>query len=255
MKNKFYFLIILLLLTGCSSTNEKTNNNATQEQKETTFYVIRHGKTLLNEANRVQGWVDSPLMSEGISITEKLGKGLSKEGVIFDYAYSSDLGRAQKTANIILKELNQTDLELHLSEGFREVNFGTYEGEKYQVMMQDISNSLGFTNLDDFKKSDIYNLKIRTDAMQGLDRTGYAETFDELQSRMYDSLEEIAIEVDNLGGGNVLLVSHGMAIIALLSKLTDDPLPEHLGNASVSRINYKEGTFSVETVNDIHYLE
>lgn len=250
-----YLLLPLLLFTSCSPKNTIDTDNTKKVAKETTFYIVRHGKTLLNEANRVQGWVDSPLMSEGISITEKLGKVLLKEGVSFDYAYSSDLGRARQTTEIILKEMNQSDLSLNFYEGFREVNFRTYEGEKYSVMMQDVSNSLGFNNLDEFKQSDIYNLKVRTDTMQTLDKTGYAESFDQLQSRMQQTLKKTTTEVENNGGGNVLVVSHGMAIISLLTGMTDKEIPEHLANASVTKIVYKNDKFTVMSINDTHYLE
>ena len=255
MKKIFYLLLPLVLFTSCSSKNIVESDNTDNVQKETIFYIVRHGKTLLNETNRVQGWADSPLMSEGTSITEKLGKGLLKEDISFDYAYSSDLGRARQTADIILEEMNQSDLGLNFEEGFREVNFGTYEGEKYSVMMQDISNSLGFNNLDEFKQSDIYNLKVRTDAMQTLDKTGYAESFDQLQSRMQKTLKRTATEVENNGGGNVLVVSHGMAIISLLTGMTDKEIPEHLVNASVTKIVYKNDKFTVMSINDTHYLE
>ncbi|MDR1877109.1 MAG: phosphoglycerate mutase family protein [Flavobacteriaceae bacterium] len=29
-----------------------------------TFYIVRHGKTILNTLGRVQGWSDSPLTQE-----------------------------------------------------------------------------------------------------------------------------------------------------------------------------------------------
>ena len=31
----------------------------------TTFYVVRHGETLLNSIGRAQGWSDSPLTDNG----------------------------------------------------------------------------------------------------------------------------------------------------------------------------------------------
>ena len=33
-----------------------------------TFYVTRHGETLLNHLHKAQGWVDSPLTEKGIQI-------------------------------------------------------------------------------------------------------------------------------------------------------------------------------------------
>lgn len=257
MTKKFILSLIVvgtLLIGTIAYFNLDTIKSVVSPQKETTFYVVRHGKTLLNEANRVQGWADSPLMPEGISVTKKLGQGLKKENLTFDYAYSSDSGRAQQTSNIILTELNQTKLPLKTSENFREVNFGTFEGEKYPVMMAQVSKKLGYQDLAAFKKSDQYNLKVRTDTMQALDKTGYAENFTQFQSRLQNELKKTAQEVEKNGGGNVLLVAHGMAIMAMLTDLTDKKIPSHLDNASVTKITYKNGQFTVGKINDTHYL-
>ncbi len=34
------------------------------------FYIIRHGETLLNSLNRAQGWSDSPLTGNGMRLRE-----------------------------------------------------------------------------------------------------------------------------------------------------------------------------------------
>ena len=97
----------------------------------TMIYVVRHGKTMLNEAKRAQGWADAPLTDEGVKVTKKLAHGFKKRGIEFDYAYSSDLGRTRQTTGIILKGLGQSELPLREQQGLREVCFGTYEGEKF----------------------------------------------------------------------------------------------------------------------------
>ena len=37
------------------------------------FYIIRHGETLLNSLNRAQGWSDSPLTGNGEKTAKELG--------------------------------------------------------------------------------------------------------------------------------------------------------------------------------------
>lgn len=37
----------------------------------TRFYLMRHGQTLFNTLNRIQGWCDSPLTEKG---QDKLGR-------------------------------------------------------------------------------------------------------------------------------------------------------------------------------------
>lgn len=61
----------------------------------------------------------------------------------------------------------------------------------------------------------------------------------------------------NEGSGNVLVVSHGLSISALLDTLFDDfKMPEGgLKNASVSVIKVKDGKYNLESVNDTSYIE
>lgn len=40
------------------------------------IYITRHGETLYNIMNCVQGWVDSPLTDLGTGLATKLGVGL-----------------------------------------------------------------------------------------------------------------------------------------------------------------------------------
>ena len=86
-----------------------------------TFYLIRHGKTLNNEAGRLSGWVDTPLTPDGLELTQKAIKKLT--GVNFDYIYSSDLGRAFITAYVTPQALAPSVAIVPLA-GLREVNYG-----------------------------------------------------------------------------------------------------------------------------------
>lgn len=38
-----------------------------------TFYIARHGQTMMNALDRVQGWCDSPLTHQGIEVARYLG--------------------------------------------------------------------------------------------------------------------------------------------------------------------------------------
>lgn len=53
------------------------------------------------------------------------------------------------------------------------------------------------------------------------------------------------------------MTSHGMTIAALVSSLDDKaPVPATgLKNASMSKVTYKDGKYTVETVNDLTYVE
>ncbi|MNC76026.1 hypothetical protein D3C75_1276670 [compost metagenome] len=73
---------------------------------------------------------------------------------------------------------------------------------------------------------------------------------------MQAALTDIARKVSAQGGGNVLIVSHGMAILAKLEGMTpEENLRAPLQNASVTVITYKDGQFTVGKIGDMHYVE
>ena len=61
----------------------------------TEVYLVRHGETMFNQLNKVQGWADSPLTVKGINDLKITASNLSQ--VHFDKIYSSDLKRAIDT--------------------------------------------------------------------------------------------------------------------------------------------------------------
>ena len=113
--------------------------------KEVKIFLMRHGETILNKAGRTQGWCDGILTKEGIEVAVNVGFGL--RDIKFKSVYSSDLGRARKTAQIVIKENKASkDLKLQEREGLREVYFGKYEGEIDKMMFNDILNYLNVTS-------------------------------------------------------------------------------------------------------------
>ncbi|BAH06620.1 hypothetical protein CKR_1569 [Clostridium kluyveri NBRC 12016] len=91
--------------------------------RKITFYVTRHGETMYNILNKVQGWSDTPLTPRGIKIARLLGKGL--KDIDFVAAYSSDSGRAVETAEIILNESGNKQIKLYRDKRLREWGFGS----------------------------------------------------------------------------------------------------------------------------------
>ena len=65
------------------------------------LYLVRHGETDWNRARKIQGQVDIPLNEFGIHLAEETGKGL--KDIPVDLCFTSPLGRAKQTAEIILK--------------------------------------------------------------------------------------------------------------------------------------------------------
>lgn len=90
--------------------------------------IIRHGETDHSLQNRYSGFSDPPLNDRGIWQAEKLAYRMRNEKV--DIAYSSDLKRAHKTANIIFTSTTSlwVNKVVRKMAGFREMNFGIFEG-------------------------------------------------------------------------------------------------------------------------------
>ena len=81
--------------------------------------LLRHGETVWNKENRIQGHLDSPLNDVGIAQAEALAERLA--GETFAALYSSDLGRARETAERIA---SRTHHRIILDPGLRERNLG-----------------------------------------------------------------------------------------------------------------------------------
>lgn len=224
-----------------------------------TLYVVRHGKTVMNSLDRVQGWCDSPLTAEGIESARHLGLGLND--IQFDAAYCSDLRRTHQTIHLILDAKNQADLPVIEKAGFREASFGSYEGNFNYTMWNDAALFLGFTSrekmYDAIRKGEI-SYSHPLDAIHKIDKDkmATAENFAQVEQRSQLALKEVAEKELLAGSANVLIVAHGMSILALLQNLGgDNHLKSHLENASVCKVEYQNGQFNVLSMGDLSYLE
>lgn len=244
--------------TEASVTTEevkKTEQPATEvEQKEVVIYLTRHGKTMLNTSDRVQGWSDSPLTEPGVEIAQYLGKGLALEGIKFNAAYSSDSGRSIETANIVLKEVGQ-DAELTPIQlkDLREWNFGKFEGDFNDNMLEEIIEVLDYKGEEDVRTG--VDLPVLEDAIAAADETGTAENWEQGSTRIARALETIINDAPSHGGGNILVVAHGLTINTILRLQDPEMKTVPVPNAAVAKIKIENGKPIVETVNDVSYIE
>ncbi|SUB83494.1 Alpha-ribazole phosphatase [Pragia fontium] len=224
---------------------------------EVTIYLTRHGKTMFNTVHRAQGWSDTPLTQAGIDVAQQLGRGL--KGTPFIAVYSSDLGRARQTARVILNAQGDTTNPVIEMPGLRESCFGIYEGDLDPNMWNPAAKHLGYASSDalmaEFSAGKV-NISKMIDAIAAVDTINMAENYVTVRDRMKTSLKTIAESAQKQGGGDVLIVSHGVAISALLNEMTDKPIDTPPANASVSKIRYtSDGKFIVESINDMSYVE
>lgn len=103
--------------------------------KKVTFYYVRHGETLFNMYNRMQGSCDSPLTQNGIDQAKKAGEALKY--IPFAFAYTSTSKRARDTAAAICASHG---IEAEPTELLKEVNFGDFEGVVSDSWREEISS-------------------------------------------------------------------------------------------------------------------
>ena len=215
---------------------------------KTRLYLIRHGKTMFNTIGRAQGWSDSPLTAEGERGIHELGIGLRESGLAF--TRSSDSGRTIQTMGIILEELGLTGkIPYRFDKRIREWCFGSfdggYDGELFMGVMPRVFN------IDHVHQLSYAEL---AEGLVEVDTAGWAENWEKLSDRIWQGFSEIAEELEAAGGGNALVVSHGMTIgtfVYLINRMQ----PHGLGNGSVTIVDYEDGQFSVVSIGDMSYRE
>ncbi|KJY63415.1 Phosphoglycerate mutase [Lactobacillus helsingborgensis] len=218
----------------------------------TEVYFVRHGETMFNQLNKVQGWCDSPLTVKGINDLKITAQALSQ--VHFDDMYSSDLKRAIDTVHL-MKAANQVSEigKIKKLPEFREVFFGSFEGDDIEGTWKQIALAAGIGPETDVTKIinqvGIYEFR---EATKKADPRHLAENKKELDERMVRAisvLHELAV-----GDKRILLVSHGDFIKTLAIKYWNqsDGLHDIIfpNNGSVTRgILHENGDFEIVDYN------
>ena len=72
--------------------------------------LLRHGQSQWNLENKFTGWKNVPLTEKGEIEAKKAGELIKKNNIHIDFIFSSVLERANKTAEIAIKEANLQNL-------------------------------------------------------------------------------------------------------------------------------------------------
>lgn len=225
-----------------------------ENNKIVTIYLMRHGETILNKAGRTQGWCDSVLTKDGLDDVISCGIGLSN--IKFDSVYSSDLGRAVKTAEVIIEENNASEnLQLIKCEDLREMYFGKYEGGMDSDFHRELAQYLKVTSIEDLYER-LNCQREFCDACASLDETNEAEDYDTLLKRITSCFEKICKETSKKAPCNILIVAHGGILRILLEHYSKERIDlKNIDNASISKIEYKNNEFKIVSINDTSYTE
>lgn len=251
-------LSILLAAVGSFGGMKEAAAKESKQSKETTIYLVRHGKTWFNTQNQVQGFCDSLLTEEGEAQAKLVGEGL--KDVKFTAAYSSDLGRQRKTAQLILDQNEKKVPQIIENKGFREKNFGGFEGQSNDDMNLAVAKALnldypeGSDELWDFLKEQLTEEELANKVAE-VDPTKTAETYDQMKQRVEKSMPQV-IKKAAKKGGNVLIVSSGGIIPILLESVAPGKYQgEKIANCSVTTLTYKEGEYTIKKIGDTSFVD
>jgi 2,3-bisphosphoglycerate-dependent phosphoglycerate mutase len=204
--------------------------------QNTTFYIVRHGETLMNRQRLLQGHTDSPLTREGELQVRRIAETL--RNVHFDQIFSSDLLRARRTAEIISLERN---LEIQTTATLRERSYGIFDGKPYEDYNAALRSMIeGYADL---AAAEIARFNVDPSV----------ETIEASVSRLITFLRELAV---GFSGQSILIVSHGSIMRYLLIHLgfaTHDTLPPGtIDNTAYIQLESDGVDFYVRKTEGIH---
>jgi broad specificity phosphatase PhoE len=197
--------------------------------------LVRHGESVGNFENRLQGQAEYDLTDLGRRQAEATGRRLAALGVTA--LYSSPLMRAQQTARTCAAQLG---IEVRLEEALSEYHFGEMAGSTYQEVRE--------------------RLGVATSPAERVypGEEGRENFFGRVTAAVWRIADEHA-------GETVAVISHGGPIAlfcqSVLGLAYKRPMPFVIGNASICEIdvnddsNLDRANRSVLThLNDTHHL-
>lgn len=201
---------------------------------ETELYLLRHGQTDWNKQSIFQGQTDIELNETGIAEAKKAADIFTK--IKLDHIYSSDLKRAKKTASFVAA---QKDLKIKEDSNAREMNFGDWEGLKFDQIKEQYTDELEAWQDDPLHNSP-------SNGEQMLD----------FKKRIVDFFNQI---IEENKGDKILVVTHGGVIKLYLSVVLGSELADfwqfQIDNCSVTEIKIYDDSIILSKLNFTNALK
>ena len=171
--------------------------------------LVRHGESEWNLKNLFTGWRDVDLTEKGIKEARNAGIKLKAQGIRFDLGFTSALIRAQRSLDLILEEMGQTNIPITKNLALNERDYGDLTG----LNKDDARKKWGAEQVLIWRRS--YDI-----APPG------GESLRDTAARVLPYyIQEILPRV--LGGKNVIVSAHGnslRALVMVLEKLSPDQI-------------------------------
>ena len=176
---------------------------------ERILVLVRHGESEWNLKNLFTGWRDVDLTEKGIKEARNAGIKLKAQGIRFDLGFTSALIRAQRSLDLILEEMGQTNIPITKNLALNERDYGDLTG----LNKDDARKKWGAEQVLIWRRS--YDI-----APPG------GESLRDTAARVLPYyIQEILPRV--LGGKNVIVSAHGnslRALVMVLEKLSPDQI-------------------------------
>ncbi|HCE3287855.1 histidine phosphatase family protein, partial [Vibrio parahaemolyticus] len=154
------------------------------------IFVLRHGETEFNADKKLQGHCNSSLTSKGSDQARRVGTTLKQYVENRPLrVYSSTLGRALQTSQIVCEELNYSYENLNKEPRLKEFSLGEWEQRTIPSLEQEIPNLLA--------QNDWYL------------QAPNCETYESVRERLSSWLSDVTHDED------IVVVSHGLTGIVL----------------------------------------
>jgi 2,3-bisphosphoglycerate-dependent phosphoglycerate mutase len=176
---------------------------------ERLLVLVRHGQSEWNLKNLFTGWRDVNLTEQGIAEARTAGKKLKAQGVHFDVAFTSALVRAQRTLDLMLEEMGQTNIPILKDQALNERDYGDLVG----------------LNKDDARKKWGEEQVLKWRRSYDVAPPGGESLRDTVARALPYFVQEILPRV--LRGERVLVSAHGnslRALVMVLEKLSPDAI-------------------------------
>lgn len=202
------------------------------------IYLVRHGETLANAENKIQGKSDFHLTLRGKAAIKELAQQFKRREIKFDLAYSSDQIRAVETKRIILSTLGLNTSISKVDKRLREWSFGSFDGNDIKAVFSDIVRVKNINDESYLLLEDVANYLYENDTLDEV------ENWEKLKKRIWLVFSNIARSVKNK---NILIVSHGLTILVLLYLLDNEySYFKVIENGFVAAIKYEDGIFKLD---------
>ena len=167
--------------------------------------LIRHGQSEWNKLNLFTGFKNIELSDQGIEEADKAGQNFKNLNIKFDIVFTSELKRAQETANIILKNLDQWDYLYGEGKIITDIKLNERDyGDLTGLNKKETAEKFGEEQVHKWRRG--YS-----------DQPPNGESLEDVVRRVKIYFEEsINPAIQSADNNNILIAAHGNSLRALL---------------------------------------